>query len=394
MVRRRPGDLEAPEPRCPAGALPDDLRLGPHWALVKGLEVPGSPVITCAAVGEQGTVLIGAVGVAGLLAARSGHLYCGDVSLELVIAELAAARKALAGDLPPAMGDDLASVHALLIVPEAQATFTHHDVIVTSAEQAATALFSLPVVHAPEEVRWAKSVLRDREAQASPPNPDKALSAVQVAPRVRARARRPWRMGRWSARPMRRFVTGAGAVAAVALAIWQLQSGSGGAPPPAPLATAASGPAATTGVSAPTEALAYQGQRPGDVLATSTGVAQISGVRVTLGDPVVVPALGHMLLCVPVSVDNRGIAAAMTGAVTWALHSPTGVVEHPASMATNEVVSQGHLFPGKDVTGRLCFKEPGQGGVYVVTFSPHPRSATRSRAVWLVHLPRRARLGK
>lgn len=383
----RPGDPEAPGPRGPVGALPDDIELGPHWALIKGLEVPGSPAIACAAVGEQGTVLIGAVGVAGLLAARTGHLYCGDVSLELVIAELAAARKALAQDLPPAIGDDLATVHALLIVPEAETTFTHHDVIVTSAERAASALFSLPVVHAPEEVRWAKSVLRDRAAQASPPGPDKTVSPVLVEPRARAGAQRGWRMGRWGAAPGRRLVAAAVATAAVALAIWQLKSGPGSAPPPAPLATAATASAGTTGVSAPTEALAYQGQQPGDVVATSTGVAEISGVRVTLGNPVVVPDLGHMLLCVPVSVDNRGASSAATGAVTWALHSPTGVVEHPASMAANEVASHGHLFPGQYVTGKLCFKEPGQGGVYIITFSPHPKSAVRSRGVWRVRLP-------
>ena len=395
MARRRPRNChqDALEPCCPIVEIPDNVELGPHWALIKGLELAGSPAITSAAVGEQGTVLIAAVGAAGSLTARTGQLYCGDVCLEPAIGELAAARKALAEDLPPAITDDATSVHALLIVPDAPATFTHRDVIVTSAGQVANALFSLPSVHAPDEVRWAKSVLRDRTGQASPPAPsDKALTLVQVTSRGRGAVPRRSRRGGLRAGPLLWLVTAAISVAAVSVVLGQLYSGSNSAPPPVPLAPEATGSAATTGVAARVGAVAYQGQQRSDVVATSTGVAEIAGVRVTLGDPVVVPSLvGHMLLCVAVSVENRGATAAVTGAPTWALHSPTGAVEHPASMATNEVLSQGHLFPGQYVTGKLCFKQPGQDGVYVITFSPHPKSAARSRGVWLVHLARTRR---
>jgi hypothetical protein len=393
MDRRRPGNQDAPEPRCPFVEIPDNIELGPHWALIKGLDLSGSPGVTSAAVGEQGTVLIAAVGAVGSLTARAGQLYCGEVCLEPAIGELAAARRALADDLPPAMADGATSVHALLIVPDAPVTFTHRDVIVTSAGQAANALFSLPAVHAPDEVRWAKSVLRDRTGQTSPPAfSDEAVTPIQLAPRGRGGVLGRSRRGRLRAGPLLWLVTAAIFVAVVSVVLGQLYSGSGSAPPPAPLASAATGSAATTGVPVHVGAVAYQGQQPGDVVATSTGVAEIAGVRVTLGDPVVVPSLtGPMLLCVAVSVENRGAMAAVTGAVTWALHSPTGAVEHPASMATNQVLSQGHLFPGQYVTGKVCFKHPGQGGVYVITFSPHPKSTARSRGVWLVHLARAPR---
>jgi hypothetical protein len=393
MVRRRSGGTKGAEPCCPIAGIPASLDLGPHWTVIRGLEIPGSRGITSAAVGEQGTVLLAAVATAGELNARTGHLYCGDLSLEPVIGELAAAREALADDLPPAMGDDPTSANALLVVPEAGATFTHRDVIVTSAEQAASALFSLPVVHAPEEVRLAKSVLRHRTGPVSaPPEPSgKTLTTVPVLPSARRPAWRASLKGRLRLRPVL-WLAAAGAVIVAVVAIRQLDSATRNIPPPAPLAAGATESAATTGVFAHTVALAYRGQQPGDVVATSTGVAEIAGVRAALGDPVFVPALvGHMLLCVPVTVENRGATAAVTGAVTWALHSPTGAVEHPASMATNKVVSEGHLFPGQRVTGKLCFKEPGQGGVYVITFRPHPRSAARSRGVWAVHLPRRPR---
>ena len=400
MARRRPGNQDAPEPGCPIVEIPDNIELGPHWALINGLELAGSPAITSAAVGEQGTVLIAAVGAAGPLTARTGKLYCGDVCLESAIGELAAARKALAEDLPPAMAEGATSVHALLIVPDAPATFTHRDVIVTSAGQTANALFSLPAVHAPDEVRWAKSVLRDRTGQGSPGAPsDKALTPIQLTQRGRGAVPRRLRRAHSRPRLLRRarlrarqllwLVAAAISVVAVSVVVSQLYSGSSSAPPPASLASGATGSAGTTGVPARVGAVAYQGQQPGDVVATSTGVADIAGVRVTLGNPMVAPSLvGRMLLCVAVSVENRGATTAVAGAVTWALHSPTGAVEHPASMATNEVLSQGHLFPGQHVTGKLCFKQPGLGGVYIITFSPRPKSATRSRGVWLVHLSR------
>ena len=389
MAPSRPGKPEAPEQRCATVGPPDDMDLGAHWAVIKGVEVPGSPAITSAAVGEQGTVLIAAVAATGPLTARTGHLYCGDVPLEPVIGELAAACKALADDLPPAMGDDPTSINALLIVPEARATFTHRNVIVTSADQAASALFSLPVVHAPEEVRLAKSVLRDRTARVLPLVPSgKAPVPLQVAPGAGGPGKARSRRGRWRAQPMVWLVAAAALMVAV-FAIWRLYSGSSNAPPPAQLGAGNIASADTTAVPAHMEAVAYQGQQPGDVVATSTGVAEIAGVRVTLGDPVFVPALvGHMLLCVPVSVENRGTAAAVTGALTWALRTPTGALEHPASMATNEVVSKGHLFPGQAITGKLCFNEAGEGGVYIITFSPHPSSAARSRGVWVERLPR------
>ena len=420
---------------CPVVALPDDLELGHHWALVHDLSVPGSPGVTAAAVGEQGTVLMAAVAETGTLHARGGQLYCGDSWLEPVVLELAQASKALAEDLPPAPGS-AAAVHALLIVPNARVAVAHRDVIITSAEGVADALYTLPAVHAAEEVRAAKSVLRGlstppvhraRSDQAAAPLPGPGtagpkgdggwLSTFASTSRSKLAKGRLSRLantrlfkladgrlsklagGRWStlsggargngrrrARAVLPSLVVLAVVAAVAAGAWYaygLPGSASQAPSPGGLADALAGTASYA------TATAYPGQQAGDVLAAPTGAADVGGVQVALGPAVVAPGLvGQMLLCVPLSVDNTRTSAVPAGAVTWSMRSPTGVVDHPASMGDNQLLSAGDVVPGDRVSGRLCFNEPGQPGLYVITFRPPSVGATPPRGVWLLHLSR------
>ena len=83
------------------------------------------------------------------------------------------------------------------------------------------------------------------------------------------------------------------------------------------------------------------------------------------------------------------------GAVNWAIRSPSGLVDHPAGLGTHDVLAHGDLVPGDTVTGRLCFNEPGQGGLYVLSYQPRPRVTGPSttvpdaspRGIWLLRLP-------
>lgn len=161
-----------------------------------------------------------------------------------------------------------------------------------------------------------------------------------------------------------------------------------------PAAGAGSATTAATGLPAFVPYVAYGGRQVGDVVAAATGTVQLAGATLSLAPPVVVPALrGQLLLCVRASVHDGGRAPLPYGPVDWAVRSPSGVVEHPFRMADNALLTRGQLVPGDSVRGQICFEEPGQAGLYVLTYSArgrHNRGATGShspRGVWLMRLP-------
>jgi hypothetical protein len=339
-----------------------------------------------------------AVAATGPLQARGGQLYCGDAALEPVVLELAGACRALAEDLPPAPGS-AAAVHALLIVPSARVAVAHRDVIITAAEGVADALFTLPAVHAPEEVRAAKSVLR--ELVAAVPAPAPAGGPADGAPEVPASrpeqagpspsgrlaklAQRTRHNGRRRAKALLPVLIVLAVTAGVGLGAWYAYGVPGAASPSSAL-SATGGPDADDAPSY-TSATNYPGQEAGDILASPTGAADVAGVHVSLGAPVLASALvGRMLLCVPVSVHNATAADVPAGPVAWSMQSPTGVVEHAAGLDDDEVLAQGHIFPGDRMTGRVCFDEPGQAGMYIISFRPSTIGVAPPRGVWLVRL--------
>jgi hypothetical protein len=141
-------------------------------------------------------------------------------------------------------------------------------------------------------------------------------------------------------------------------------------------------------------AIDYPGQQPGDIVANNAGTVSLAGESLTLAGPSVSPTLlGRMLLCVSVAVHNGSGKGVGYGAVNWAVQSPSGSVEHPASLGVNEVLVHGQVVPGRHVTGKVCFEEPGQAGLYVLSYIPRPVSpkaakvvARLPRAIWLLKM--------
>jgi hypothetical protein len=130
----------------------------------------------------------------------------------------------------------------------------------------------------------------------------------------------------------------------------------------------------------------YPGQEPDDVVANNAGVANLSGVIVRLTKPTTGPDdLGREILCAAVSVRNETTTQLSYDYFDWSVQYPDGDVQRADPMGTDEDLASGQLIPGGDVSGKLCFDDPAQAGLYVLSFEVEPGLATSSpRGVWLV----------
>ena len=433
------------------------LKLGDHWATVDDVSVPGLPAFVSAVVGACGTVLLSTVADAGQLCVVKGKPYCGATSLEPAIVELTKASHDVTTALRDRTGVTPV-VYTVLIAPGARSPLFHLDVLITSPASLARALLSFPAVHAPAEVATSAQALRDQAGTAAgssdgPPagaqdaaggtegvagnkgprpmpetwanwarakNPrslhdqpggqgrpaaprdQPGLHRDQPGPhRDQPGPRRDGRRRRWS---LRRHGSLALIVmaAAVLAAAWYSHDNSftqsstqPPVVPPGPVAQTYPAAASTT-VPSFVSPMSYPGHEAGDVVANAAGTVEVAGASITLASPRVAPSLvGHLLLCVSVSVRDSSGPKLGNGAINWAVRSPSGSIEHPASMGTHEVLAHGELVPGDTVTGKLCFNEPGQGGLYVLSYQPRARrySAPKvapepwPRGVWLLRLP-------
>ena len=152
---------------------------------------------------------------------------------------------------------------------------------------------------------------------------------------------------------------------------------------PTPSAPPTAAPVASA---APVVPVTKAWHRPGDVIASSGGVALDSGVLVSLSGTAA--DSGQALLCSSVSVDNGSAYEVSYTDQDWTLEWPNGDVQAPDAPATAEAINQDQLLPGDRVSGEVCLADPGQAGLYVFGFQPHPASVvTPGRIVWLVTLP-------
>ncbi len=408
--------------------------LGARWEVLGPQDAPGLPGYVAAVVGRCGAVLVSQVVDGGPLTVEQGRLYCATTSLEGAVDELGALARQLAGrlhGLAPA-----SAVYAALVVPGARSSLFHRDVLVAPPRGLARGIEAFPAVQLPAAVAKLAAALEQVASQALVPRPAptrphgavagaSAIAQTEPAPPEGVPSRRqaferrsgPLSQAAGTAGPprakrsrLRRGWTGpqslavprGGAVLAVAVfvaagvATWYAtrQAGATSGASPAPVAQAAGAAAATTTVPSFLAPLSYPGHQAGDVVAGTTGALQLDGARFSLAAPVVSPSLvGHLLLCVHVSVHAGRAGLPAEGAVTWAVRSPSGLVEHPSRLADDALLSTGQLVPGDYVQGRLCFEEPGQAGLYVLTYAPRAagdrggRNFPRARGVWLMRLP-------
>ncbi len=378
----------------------DQVALGDRWSLLGADETPGLPAHVSALVGRCGTVLVSQVAEAGPTRVEQGRLCCGPASLESAVSELGALAAGLAGRLEGRA--PVPMVYAALLVPGARSSLFHRDVLVSPPGGLMRGIEAFPAVQVPAAVAMARAAVSHvasspvapdvvdgagAPAAVPQPGPGGGHGAGLVQPRRR--------------RTRRRAVLGGGtavafAVVAVVIAVtwYAVQKQTAPAAPLNPAAGTVPAATSTTTVGGFLPLLSYPGRQAGDVVAGTTGILQLDGARVSLAAPVVRPSLvGHMLLCVKVSVHNgRGGRALGDQAVNWAVRSPSGVVEHPSSLADNSLLARGQLVPGDAVQGRLCFNEPGQSGLYVLTYAPRGPHRVRSapspalRGVWLMNL--------
>jgi hypothetical protein len=152
---------------------------------------------------------------------------------------------------------------------------------------------------------------------------------------------------------------------------------------PASTIVTAISPSAPTAASSTTS---YPGQEPSDVVANNAGVADVSGVTVRLTNPTTGPDnQGREMLCASVSLLNGTAARLSYDYFDWSVQYPNGDVQRPDPMGTDEDLGSGQLIPGGDVSGKLCFDDTDQVGVYVLSFEPEAILTTASpRGVWLV----------
>jgi hypothetical protein len=390
------------------------------------------PDFISAVVGRCGTVLFSRVDDAGPLSVKAGKPFCGATPLEPGVVSMAKAAKAVEEALHGRL-DTKPVVYAVLIVPGARSPLFHLDVLIAAPASLPRAVASFPAVHNADDVAASTATLRERAPRAvrsSDESSDEVAEPVARAGPHAPEAARPmpeawrsWDEARrarvphepsgegtdWSrppkeARPRRWSLRFHGSVllflvvAAVMAAAWYTHGNSPASPSLAPALTAAGTdpPAASTTVASFLPPMGYPGQEPGDVVANGSGTAVVAGASITLARPRVAASLvGHMLLCVAASVHDTTGTGLGYGAVNWAIRSPSGFVDHPASLGTHEVLAHGDLVPGDTVTGRLCFNEPGQGGLYVLSYQPRPKVAgppttvpeAPPRGIWLLRLP-------
>jgi len=407
---------------------------------VQDIHIPGSPAITSAAVGPRGTVVIGRVAETSRVDLLSGKPYCGGRSLEPAIAGVLKASRTVAEALRgPLSGKPV--VHGVLVAPGVVTAFVHLDVLVVSPECLASKLVSYPEVHGPDAVAVSLSVLQGLAGATVPRTfPGKArhersaaeISSVRERPAPPATPQ-PWRD--WSAPDRRdgpsrasRRPAGSGrghrkgelvtlSVVAVVvvggvwyshahrLANWPstLRDLSRAAPPfsadrltaptttwtvPAVTSTTMTAPVVTSTPELPTTTY-YPGQQPGDILADQSGAAVISGISVSVTKFTATPAaIGPASLCASVSMRNGSVAEVAYDVSDWSVQYPSGDVQQPGLFGTDSDLLSGRLISGGSVTGRLCFGNPDQAGLYVWSFQPGAAPVnTTDRAVWLVNQP-------
>jgi hypothetical protein len=404
------------------------LELGEDWTVLEGVRVPGARLVNTLAVGSRGTLALAAISDGSSIATVRGKPYNGRDPLEPVLAALLGDARAVADLMRgPLAGKPV--VHPVLVAPGAPATFTHIDVLVVSPEELAAALLDYPESWGHPEVDAALSTLRGLGGHAVPRSwPNQAPHERSAAERDSIKSRpapppspQPWRD--WSvqgsklsetvwhegftrpdpAKPAQRqkpprvrrirrrhralrralalFV-----VCAIAAGVWYERAH------PLPWLRAiqgrtltltpnngSAGPVPTT---AP-ESVAYPGRQPGDVPADNANVAVVDGVTATMRSPTqLLDAFGRESICATVSLLNGSVPLSYSYA-DWALQSPTGDVQQPDMLDTAEALGSGGLIAGGSVSGKLCFDDPGQPGVYVLSFRPEAGGAA-GRAVWLL----------
>lgn len=411
---------------------------------MQDLHIPGSPEITTAAVGPRGTVVIGRVADTARVDLLFGKPYCGSWSLEPAIAGMLKASRAVGEALRgPLCGKPV--VHAVLVAPGVVTAFVHLDVLVVWPEGLAGMLASYPEVHDPDAVGVSLSVLQGLAGEAVPRSfPGKAphersaaeISSILERPAPPATpqpwrdwsvgaavtdrrrvptgaARRPARSGRGHRR--RQLVTfamvaivGGGAVwyshahpvttwPSTLRALFHASSPRTAIPltvrtttwtMPAVPPTTVTAPVVTSTPELPTTTY-YPGQHLGDIFANQSGAAVVSGITVSLTDPTATPAtIGPASLCASVSMRNGSASEVAYDISNWSVQYPSGDVQQPEAIGTDNDLVSGRLIPGGSVTGKLCFDNPSQAGLYVLSFQPKAEPvATAARAVWLVKQP-------
>jgi hypothetical protein len=430
-LRRQDRPTVAPQPLVTPAAkrkpAPTPIRpadLGDGWQVLDGVMVPGSPSVVTAAVGRRGTLVLTAIGDHSSVDFVRGKPYCGPRPLEPVVAQSLSDARAIAEILRgPLLGKPV--VNAVLVAPGAPPPFSHLDVLVTSPDDLAFATLVYPEAYTGREIDATLSTLRGltgdgvpRAWTTSAPHERSAAELHSIAARPAPPASpQPWRdwsadgvgsgrqgsrgspaapKGRRARRVTRRMVA-ALAVVGVIVGLRYVQAHSPqsfaqrlGSPGkaassnttvsvPKPSPTDARVHAASTAISP------YPGYRPGDVIANSAGAVLLYGITATLYRPVRgTDVFGQATLCASVSLHNGSSAELTYELEDWALQSPSGDVQQPDLGDTDEDLSDGQLIQGGNVAGTLCFDDPGQAGLYVVSFQPEVGSGSSRRVVWLV----------
>jgi hypothetical protein len=131
----------------------------------------------------------------------------------------------------------------------------------------------------------------------------------------------------------------------------------------------------------------YLGQQPGDIFADRSGAAVITGITVSVAKfTTTSAAIGPASLCASISIRNGSGSEVAYDISEWSVQYPSGDVQQPEAFGTDSDLFSGRLISRGSVSGKLCFDNPRQVGLYVLSFQPEPESTT-ARAVWLVKQP-------
>ena len=125
-------------------------------------------------------------------------------------------------------------------------------------------------------------------------------------------------------------------------------------------------------------------QKTHDCVALPDGSVSVANATVTAtGWARTQDSIGDSSICADVSIKNNNTSTISYNEFDFKLQSPTGTVTDPGFTLSGSLDS-GDLVAGGTATGKVCFKDPGQTGTYVVIYKPNPFSA--SRGIWLVPL--------
>lgn len=129
----------------------------------------------------------------------------------------------------------------------------------------------------------------------------------------------------------------------------------------------------------------YPDKQGTDCLAGADGTVEVGQQKVTATgwQRVTDPTFNNKLICGNVAITNTASKTQSYNEFDFKIQDPSGAVEGPALSGGDGKLSSGQLVTGGNTSGKVCLKDSGKSGQYVVIFKP---GVERARGIWLVNL--------